>query len=210
MVWIFVHHLAGLADNLSLFPTAHSCLHSSILWAWQKYFTLALPDFLLPPRGGTVRMCPDIRGRPSGDHPQPSGTSLFTWSLQTAFCHLPAEVVLRPFFWGCQRSEPHGASALGSFWFPGGSARKQQTGPLCWSSNSHCPPPSKRLGKPLGLGRNPSPVMNLLRSLASFGMWFFFFLCKLPTLFSWIYALGSKGLGVLEAASAFCCAATLL
>lgn len=168
MVWIFVHHLAGLADNLSLFPTAHSCLHGSSCGPGRNASPwLFLISFCLP-RGGTVQCAQTSGGRPSGDHPP---------ALQELPClHGPFKLLSATFqqkscqglFSGAASGpEPHGASALGSFWFPGGSARKQQTGPLCWSSNSHCPPPSKRLGKPLGLGRNPSPVMNLLRSLAS-------------------------------------------
>lgn len=155
-------------------------------------------------------MCPDIRGRPS-DHPQPLRNFLFTWSLQTAFCHLPAEVVLRPFSGAASGPEPHGASALGSFWFPRGQCQEATDRAPLLEQQFSLPSSLQEIGKTLGFGKKSFPSHESSEiSCFLLRMWFFFFLCKLPTLFSWIYALGSKGLGVLEAASAFCCAATLL
>ena len=69
----------------------------------------------------------------------------------------------------------------------------------------------QEIGEILGFGKKsfPSHESSAI-SCFLLRMWFFLFLCKLPTFFSWIYALGSKGLDVPEAASAFCSAAILL
>ena len=130
MVGIFAHPLAGLADNLSLCPTAHSCLHGSSCgpgrntspWLFQIFFCLSCV--------GTVQSAQTSGGRPSGDHP-PAPQELPC--LRGPFKLLSAtfqQKSCQGFFSGAANGpEPHGASALGSFWFPGAAPGSNRQGP---------------------------------------------------------------------------------